>query len=445
MASDPPPDLHTIDKLSRKWNALGRAHCRLIAQQIAAMTEDPNENGDRFTWPNDKRDPAMAAAVIAEVQRLNAVGRWHEAKALFDPAHEPFISVLDQNAQSLPCVTILGIDNYLVRTGEAYKDDTITLHINGNVITPRPDILASAASPNHNHFLIVKADGFWISDSLDGHPTGHIAWMEQHTPQAIDNVQIADDGQTIACVAGDESGVWLAQVSETSAAWHRVYPTDAFLATETDDDQWFDSMMHCALSPDGRFIAYGSQCYGHFIDAVLPDATTRRWAEIGYHSEYPHHACFSEDGTFVAMNSCHFYNGATVCASVVPNEGAHTDCYEESEHVKAIDTSLRVYASAWLPAGIAGHDTGIFALGGVGYLNSPDPFGKVIFRQEFGSSASSMDFCPKTRRLVLASYSGFIHVYDVDSEESPDRVCGYKARKELYRWILWKGHEPFRW
>jgi hypothetical protein len=434
----------------RLWNKLGRAHCALISQQVAALVTDPNANGDDFAWPHDPRNESMADAVWKQVLQLNVEGRANEARGLFDPAHEPFVPVLSQFGQSLSCITILGPDEYLFRVGSAYTAGTSAVHIAGTVITARPDILASAAAPNHDHFLFVKADGFWIASGLDASPTAHLNWMADHEPQPLDCVYLANDGETIALVLGDETGVWVGRASQTGGTWHRAYPTPEFLLErlgheEDEDGDWIDSMMHCALSPDGRFVAYGSQCYGHFVDEILPDGTTRRWGEVGYHSEYPHNACFSGDSTFVAFNSCHFYNGATVASKLVDIEGAQTECYEESDVVTAIDHSLRVYASTWLPAGIAASEHGLFALAGLGYLNVADPFGKLAFRQEFGSSASSIDFCPKTRRLVLASYSGFIHVYDVDAEESPDRVCGYKARKELYRWVFWKDQQPFRW
>jgi hypothetical protein len=438
-------------ELSNQWNQLGRAHCGQISQQVAALVADPDTDGRRFEWPNDPRNEAMAEAVIEQVQQLNLDGNWTEARQQFDPAHAPFIPFLNDFGQNVACVTILGPDEYLVRLDTT--EDGGTLHIIGDVINQRPDILAVAASRNHEHLVIAKEDGFWISHSLDAPPTGYIDWMEGCLLHALNTLQVSDDGRIIAIVPGNESGVWIADVSPSAGTWHRAYPSTQFLLEragngdedDEEDNNWTDSMMHCALSPDGRFIAYGSQCYRHFVDAILPDGTTQRWGEIGYHSEYPHNACFSNDSSYVAVNSCHFYNGATVAAKVADIEGEQTECYEESDLVTSIDSMLRVYASTWLPAGVAGSADGAFALAGLGYLNVADPTGALAFRQEFGSSASSIDYCPKTRRLVLGSYSGFLHVYDVDTEESPDRVCGYKPRKELYRWVFWRDQAPFRW
>jgi hypothetical protein len=204
-------------------------------------------------------------------------------------------------------------------------------------------------------------------------------------------------------------------------------------------------MTHCALSSDGRFVAYGSQDEGHYLDFIADDGTARRWATIGHRSEYPHDACFSDDGEFASLNSCHFYNGATVGVKVSDVEGLITPNYEDHPAVRLLNAYLRVYSSTWLPADATGSGSAGFALCGLSFLNCVTPSGAVAFEQYFGSSASAIDYCPKARRLIVSSFSGFLHVYDVDAMEAPDRAIGFNARKEVYRWVLWKGREPFRW
>jgi hypothetical protein len=201
-------------------------------------------------------------------------------------------------------------------------------------------------------------------------------------------------------------------------------------------------MMHCALSPDGRFIAYGSQCYGHFIDRIDGVAQVRRWAEIGMRSEYPHHACFSNDSAFAALNACHFYHGATVGVRLAEVEGAETAAYEEDDRTTLIDGRLRVYAATWLPP-----ETGKegFALAGAGYLDIVSTSGDLQSATSFGSTASSIDYCPKAGVLAVASYSGFLHVFDPANPAEQGTVIGYRPIKERYRWVLWSDRAPFRW
>ena len=255
-------------------------------------------------------------------------------------------------------------------------------------------------------------------------------------------------------VVGNEDAVWLGQAQGDDVRWTRVYPNAAFLAERQDDDDddpdadedkeftWSDSMMHAALSPDGRFIAYGSQCYGHFIDRIDGIGSVRRWATIGHRSEYPHYACFSDDSAYAALNSCHFYHGATLGVRLADVEDAETPSYDEDDRARLIDGRLRVYAATWLPTG---PDKDGFALAGAGYLDIVSPTGDVRSTVGFGSSASSIDYCPKTGLLAVASYSGFLHIYDPSRAAEEGTVIGYRPIHERYRWVLWRDREPFRW
>jgi hypothetical protein len=72
-----------------------------------------------------------------------------------------------------------------------------------------------------------------------------------------------------------------------------------------------------------------------------------------------------------------------------------------------------------------------------------DPAGHVQSELLFGSSASGMDYCPRTQTLVLGSYSGFLHFLkpaEVDSEG-----VGWRPPKELKRWCFLKDLPPLQW
>lgn len=439
------------DALAERWNRPGRDYARRINGFIADQRAGRAVPDD---WPGDSRDLDLAGKVIGQVERLHREGQYGAARNLFDPAHEPFIPLLDEAGQNLSCAVILGPDDYLVRLGSSYRPGP-TLRITGNETVELPEILAAATSRDHELLLLVRARGFAISRGFDGAVVAELPWPEGTEPGALDDIHISEDGLRIA-FCQDDAHVWLGHVlPDGGAHWDRVYPDDAFLAErrEEDDDPdedeadggWSDSMMHCALSPDGCFIAYGSQCYGHYIDAIDGPGRVRRWATLGYISEYPHNACFSDDGGFVALNSCHFYHGRTLGARIAAVEGIVTEPYQETDLTKEIDGALRVYASAWLPADVAGHASGAFALAGAGYLNIVTPDGEILARQCFGSSASSIDYCPKSKQLLLGSYSGFLHVYDIAENEEADLAIGDRPRRERSRWVLWKDRPPFRW
>lgn len=424
------------------WNRLGRAHCAEMSARLRAFHEGA---ADEVKFDDDPRSPELAEAVLEEVRCLNREGSWLHVRARFDPAHEPFIPSLDTRGRNLPCAIILGPDTFLVRLGTAYQGGDM-LHIDGDTIRPLPGILAAAMSPDRSALLIATEAGVEVRPSLDRPASASLAWPGEWR-ERVDHLAVSNDGGTVA-VADDELGVWVGRLNGGEAGWTCVHPEAPMLAELQDEEpgeevSWNDSMTHVGLSADGRFIGYGSQGYGHFVDRIEPNGEIVRHAFVDAASSYPHNACLSADGSFVAFNSCHLYNGATLALPTGPirdREVGHDDSV-----ARMINPYLRVYASIWLPEDAAGASTGAFALAGSGFLSCVTPEGRVLFEQGFGSSASAIDYCPVSRRLLLSSYSGFLHVFDVDAVESPDRVIGYDARRELYRWVLWKGIEPFRW
>ena len=433
------------NELAEKWNASGRSYITELNKVIAESREGQKEPK---RWPKDSRTVEQARLVISLVEDEERKGRWSAENPVVDRAHEPFIDMLGDVCQNLSFVTILGTDEFLVRLGTAYQPGP-TMHVRGSQVAERPDILAVARSRNREMLLLAQEQGFSVAKSLDGEPIARFPWPDGVTPGAIDIVQVSDDGCTIAFVAFD-SAVWLGQASGADSIWTCVYPTVSFLEKTKDerdeDDEdypWGDAMMHCGLSPDGNFIAYGSQCYGHFIDCIVGMGKTQHWAEIGYQSEYPHYACFSDDSKFVALNSCHFYHGATVCVRLADVEGKKTNLYEEDEHAPIIDDQLRVYAATWLPPGEK-HGGG-FALAGASYLNIVSTVGAVLSANYFGSTASSIDYCPKTGILAVASYSGFLHLFVPSQAADEGKAIGYRPIHEQYRWVFWRDRPPFRW
>jgi hypothetical protein len=439
------------DDLSR-WNMLGRDY---IARLNGLIADNHEDRETAATAPEEPRSLELAQSVIAAVEAEDRAGRWQPDQPIADRAHEPFIDMLDRVGQNLNCVCILGPDEFLVRPGTAYRPSP-ALHLRGGEVIERPDILAAAMTRSHDLLVLVQEQGFSVSGGVDQAPVRLFPWPTGMTAHPLDSVQISEDGATIAFVDSEEA-VWLGQAEGKDAHWARVYPSAAFLAerqadedddeTAADDEQdeeftWSDSMMHAALSPDGRFIAYGSQCYGHFIDRIDGIGSVRRWATIGHRSEYPHHACFSDDSAHAALNSCHFYHGATLGVRLADIEDAETPSYDEDARTTVIDGRLRVYAATWLPTKTGREG---FALAGAGYLDIVSPSGDVRSTVGFGSSASSIDYCPKTGLLAVASYSGFLHIYDPSRAAEEGKVIGYRPIHERYRWVLWRDSEPFRW
>lgn len=425
----------TATAIAAPWNEAGRAFTRTIN----GLVRDREEGRDTpEEWPVEPRDADQARAVIALVEAEDRAGRWDPEAPAADRAHGPFAPMLDSVCQSLRHVTILGPEEFLVCPGTSHQPGT-TLHLHGGEVTERPDILAVTASRSHALFAFAGADGVRVAPGLDAEPVRQFPWPEGIAPAALEDLQISEDGRHIAFVI-DERAVWLGRSGDTGTEWRRVFPTDAEREAGENDDDFYDSMMHCGLSPDGRFIAYGAQSYGHFIDRIEEDGTMRRWAHIGHLSEYPHFAGFSDDGAVVALNSCHFYHGATLAVRVAEAEGLVSEPYEEDDRTPMLDEQLRVYAGTWLPGAESG-----FALAGAGHLNIRKLDGALHSSTYIGSTASSIDYCPRTGQLAVGVYSGFLHLFDATRRAPDDRVIGYHPILERYRWVLWTDRAPFRW
>ena len=423
----------------------------------------------------DPRTPELGEAVMREVLAMQAAGRSEDVRATFDPAYAPLFSWIERTNRNLGFVTLLGPDELLVRRGSAWQRDGEMLHLRGHEARVLDDVIGACRSRNRDHLVLARTAGLEIRDArtpLDAPPVdtipwpsldvfrprglaAEIAWENDDDHFLVERLQISDDGMRIV-VSCYRQGILLASRHLGEPAWTLLWP-DArppYQHGEVDEAPRAGDMTHVAITRDGRRVAFGSQDAGHFVAELDASGEPQWYATVGHLSEYPHDACFSDDGRYLALNSCHFYNGATICFDVESHRGATLDCYEASDEAPCIDSGLRVYASCWLDRtfieAVAGKDAkspGAFLLAGSGVFRIRAPNGGLGVAQGFGSSASSIDFCPETRRIALAGYSGMVHVYASDEEELPGRIDGFRARREVYRWLTWEQLPagPLRW
>lgn len=450
------------------WNRLGRSVARHNATQLEGFHEG---RIDEPSMQEDTRPPELAEAVLAEVVRLNAEGQGSKARDHFDPAYAPFVAQLQKGGRGLKFCAILGEDEFLVNQGTSHAKRT-TWHIKGERITEAETLSGFAWSRNRQHFLAVDTSGrITLSPAYGAVPTDIIspltgaAFIPTGMPEALreryqppvdkgsySHLTVSDDGRKIL-LCDDERGICL--LRKTAADWQPelLYPSIklglAEQMADLEDGETFSvhlDMSHSALSPDGRYAAFGTQDDGHYlIDLDTPGGSDLH-AKLGYLSEYPHDACFSDDSAFVTFNSCHFYNGVTFASNIAETKGLDTPPYEEHPAQKVVNTYLRVYASAYLPQSMTGEPSGAFLLAGSGIATCVTAEGKVLWELEFGSSAGSVDVCPKTGRILISSYSGMLHLLDPAKRQQPPLAISYKPPLETHRWLFWERLErPVVW
>jgi len=461
----------TLEELSAAWNEAGRAYFSEFSGRLAKLYTG-EEAGDLDM--KDPRSQAMGDKVIRAVIDLNAQGQWQRARELFDPAYSPLMPWIERNDQDLSFVAIVGDDEVIVRRGSPWRRDGVTFHLAGDRATPIDDVYGVHRSRNRDWLVLARDAGLEFRDAraaLSSPPIATLPWpsldilrprglaegAEWEAPEAgplkIEQLEIDDAGMRVV-VSCYRQGILLASRHRDEPPWTLLWP-DArkpYSHREPDEAPSAGDMTHVAISRDGKRLAWGSQDAGHFLAEI--DREPQWYATVGHLSEYPHYACFSDDGRYVALNSCHFYNGATVCFDWEGNRGVELETYEQHEQAPCIDGGLRVYSACWLDKpvleAIVRQDTeadGGFLLAGSGIMRMCTPRHGLVFVQGFGSSAGAIDYCRDTRRLALSGYSGFVHVYDPYEEELPGRVDGFNPRRELTRWVMWEHLPagPVRW
>lgn len=467
----------SLDELSKTWNDAGRAYYGEFSARLARFYGgEPDVDLDL----KDPRDEALGDRVMREVIDLAAKGEWPRARELFDPAYAPLLGWIKQSKVQYGFVTILGPDELLVRRGNAWQRDGTTFHLRGGTATPIDDVVGMCRSRSRDFLVLARSGGLELRDARAGleglagpalatlpwpslerlRPLGlteaaSAAWEPPGAWLRVEQLAVSDDGRRVV-VSCSRQGILLGSLHPDEAQWTLLWP-DArppYGAEEEGEAPRPGDMTHVAISRDGQRLAWGCQDAGHFLAELDAKGAPAWYATVGHLSEYPHLACFSDDGRFVALNSCHFSNGATVAFDWDGNRGKALDAWEQHEEAPCIDGGLRVYAACWLDRpvlnavlGREAKSPGAFLLAGSGVMRLCNTTGAIGMVQGFGSSASAIDYCPESRRLALASYSGFVHVYDPFAEELPGRIDGYRPRRELARWILWEHlpNGPIRW
>jgi hypothetical protein len=416
------------------WNAEGREKNARVCQVFEDIIE--RGAGADESLDDDARSPALADAVLSEVVALNDAGRWREAHDRFDAAHLPFVPHMDRTAQGLTAVVMLGPDAFLVRRGD-WDEDGPVLHIDGDAVGPLGGVSGFAVSRDRRWLALAMPEGVVVSEGLDGPRALEVAWPEGAAirPRSLD---VSVDGRSVV-VANDDAGVWLAR----DGRWTKLVPREGV----GDDDDDAPDVVHAAISPDGRYVAYGWQdAPGHYVESIGGGGTLERVGVIGTVSDYPYRVLFTDDSARVLSNTRHLEGGVTTCPTVESLRG--TEPYDDlPDGTPRTDEYLRAYGLCLLPGELFGRGEPVAWIGGKGWSHAaPLRGGKPVFTHLFGSGLHGFDYDPVSKRAAVASASGVLHVMDPGSRSDPGRARGYKPRRELYRWIFWDTLPvPVRW
>ncbi|TQV83199.1 WD40 repeat domain-containing protein [Denitrobaculum tricleocarpae] len=451
------------------WNGIGRRVALHNLAELKAVHEDAKPAP---SFMEDTRSPELAETVLQKVVSLNAEGRSGEVRRQYDPAHAPFIPELEMGGRGLSQCAILGPDEFLVCQGTPFSEMT-TWHIKDGSIEVCDPLQGFTWSRNRKFFLSIQHDGRLIVSrgfgetplvsipSVPGSafiPEGLTEELRlrlefPHDSATYTHISISDDGEKIL-LADFYRGVILLSKRQSDWTHQLLFPSLTFgLEEQMREDLLADEkfrpfldMLHAALSPDGRFAAFGTQTSGHHVVCLDDLETPTFLAELGTYSDYPHDVCFSDDSLFLATNSCSFYNGVTYVTKLTDIEDRSDKKERASGEDVILNDYLRVYASGYLPLSMTAEETGAFLLAGAGFAACVTPDRKLLWEVEFGSSAGDVDVCPSTGRVLIASYSGMLHLFDPSKRQEVPIFAGYQAPLEERRWLFWDRLErPIVW
>ena len=432
----------------KEWESKTIEYARSINRFVATGLRDGwKAAGDE---PPDIAREHLVPELIRSIRRANSSGDLSKLRKEWPLAHSPLIPHLEQNGTSIPVLALLDDGSIAARLGAPYQQGKVIL-IRDRDISDVPGVSFFGKCPNGRFFAYANEKSIWITDGwlgqdvaqfdypkgTEGIPDGYRV-SEYNEPPIPTSLIPFPDGQRLLFISA--SGIFVLSTRGIS----RLLPTTEDLKDHFDwlqeeypeDELSLDiDMEHGAISPNGKFIAIGSQDSLHLIF----DDSLKLVGKIGHFSEYPHHALFSHDSDLVALNSCHFYHGVTIGVATSALPGIETEPYEESSDITVLEEGARVYA------GVSRDDE--FIIGDAsGYLRAFTKTGKPKWLHFIGSSIGDIDIAGDGKTLICSTYAGFISILDLDKGNMESYEIGTGEHHERMRWLFWKNERtPLVW
>lgn len=418
-----------------------------VARGIASDWEDAGEA------PDDKRDGVLGDKVVDIVREANDKGAWRELRAHFAPAHAPFAEKLDERASPMRNVFFVGEGRVVATHGTPWRPGGVAVYgFDGECEeTDELDgVLDVAASPDRRYFARLKSDHIVVTDGWDGAelcsvprprgdegaPAGTEVLSDEAGLAAVEGMEVLPNGQGVAIATG--RGVFVS----TNFGVRRLSPDTATLegkVREWDAESHGPyplrtDMSHVAVHPSGEWIACGYQDSQHEL-RTIHGALVGEFGPL--HSEYPHHAAFSPDGTRAIFNSCHFYNGVTSIGRMDELHSLRLGTYEEDARLLPLESGSRVYDSCF--------HKGTFLLGDAyGYVRAAKLNGDTAWQHFTGSTVGGVDVSPDGKQLAIATSAGFLSLLEL-SDETQAQQIGNGPFVERIRFVRWNDEPVWRW
>jgi len=437
----------------------------------AAAINDYMTIGERDGWEIAGKEPQIPDVttslkpLLDALKAVNKPGTSTADRAAFHhdwpPAQEPLIPLLEQNGQSIDTLFVLDDGAILARIGSRYEEDGYVVHIAGETVTRVDGVQYIGRCPARRYFAIAQPDGVHVSDGWQGPIVATCPWPtgREGLPAKTDAMTLPGftlpakptqlipfpDGQRVLLVSNEGTFVLTPTVATCLLPLQADWEWKLKSENLTPDDVEFTlNMEHGAISPDGQWIAVGSQDNSHeMFNAAIEHVGT-----IDPASSYAHFALFNGRSDQAIFNACHFHNGNTLGVSVADWPGMkpipYTEQSDDSDDPRSptLQDGARVYCGVHRQT----ENGGEWVVGDAyGYLRAFSETGEVRWQMFIGSTIGAMDISADGKTLVAATCAGFIAVIAMDAGAEPWQI-GTGQHRELRRWVFWKDQkQPLLW
>ncbi len=433
------------DELAKLWRQEGKKYAADVNEFVRiGMESNWQENQQE---PEEDKRHRLAGKVLKEIKEANRTGNIAELREQIPPATWPFSDVFKDSMQAVEPVVVLHNGCVVVQISSSAKPQIYVA--DADSIEVFTTIYSIGASPDREYVALADEQEIRVIHHPDRMLQGEIVarydWkaLQKRMKEKLPNWKsLADEELPASCLAKlvpFNNGARLLLVSSAGTfivdehAAILLHPDPAIYDDNEDEEDRFigDAMVHGAVSPDNRWIAYGSQCSEH----LLLDVQEMLVHQLEPASSYPHYCSFSVDSQEVWFNACHFYNGATIKVNIAELEDGKESVQEEWP---IMNEEMRVYAAAVLSKGQILGDA-------YGYLRLINSEGEELWRYFVGSTISGLAVSADEALLAVGTYGGMLHLIDLDSGEKDMYTIGTAPIKELSRWIIWNNEAPLRW
>ncbi|AZS14595.1 PQQ-binding-like beta-propeller repeat protein [Paenibacillus lutimineralis] len=433
------------EELAMEWRQEGKRYA-VDVNEFVRIGMESNWQQKQADPEEDKRH-RLVGKVLKEIKAANETGNIAELRSQFPPATWPFSDIYQDKMQGVEPITIMLNGGILFQTSDSAQPQIYVA--DATSIEAFANIYSAGVSPDRKYVALADDKEIRVLAEPDCKLQGTVAarykWaalqrqikdiLPQYESLADDEIPARslikmvpfENGQSLLLVSS--GGTFLVEQEHVTL----LHPDPATYGDDEDEEDRYigDAMMHGAVSPDNRWIAFGGQCSEH----LLLDTKERVIHEIAPVSSYPHYCTFSLDSREVWFNACHFYNGETI---KVPIAELTDNAATVDKEWPSMDGDMRVYAAATVSNGQILGDA-------YGYLRLINSEGEEIWRYFVGSTISGLAVSADEALLAVGTYGGMLHFIDLQSGERDMYTIGNAPIQEMARWIIWKDEAPLRW